>query len=97
VFDEGNGPLPCNYNPDTNTDVMPGTLLPGPDCYARKNFNDQVVLIAITNYGIRGVVDNRFYSHYSLLKTIEAAFDLPFIGHAMDDSTKTLAPLLVPK
>jgi hypothetical protein len=43
------------------------------------------------------VVDNRFYSHYSLLKTIEAAFDLPFLGHANDASTKTLAPLLVPK
>src|SRR3984893_1104914 len=96
VFDEGNGPSTCNYNPDTNTDVVPGSLRPGPDCYAPKNFNDKVVLIAITNYGIRGVVDNRFYSHYSLLKTIEAAFDLPFIGHANDDSTKTLAPLLVP-
>jgi len=97
VFDEGNGPLTCKYDPDTKTDVMPNSLVPGRDCYDRKNFNDKVVLIAITNYGIRGVVDNRFYSHYSLLKTIEAAFDLPFLGHANDDSTKTLAPLLVPK
>jgi hypothetical protein len=97
VFDEGNGPLTCpNYNPDTATDVQPGTLLPGPDCYDPKNFNDKVVLIAITNYGVRHVVDNRFYSHYSLLKTIEEAFDLPFLGHANDPSTKTLASLLVP-
>ncbi len=96
VFDEGNGPLTCKYNPDTKrrrADV-PTT---GARLLAPKNFNDKVVLIAITNYGIRGVVDNRFYSHYSLLKTIEAAFDLPFIGHVKDDSTKTLAPLLVPK
>jgi hypothetical protein len=49
------------------------------------------VLIAITNYGVKGVVDNNFYSHYSLLKTIEAAFDLPFIGHAKDAGTKTRA------
>ncbi len=96
VFDEGNGPLTCNYNPDTKTDAALPSLLPGPDCYEPKNFNDKVVLIAITNYGIRGVVDNNFYSHYSLLKTIEAAFDLPFIGHARDAGTKTLAPLLVP-
>jgi hypothetical protein len=97
VFDEGNGPLTCNYNPDTKTDVAsPSSLLPGTDCYDPKNFNDKVVLIAITNYGVKGVVDNNFYSHYSLLKTIEAAFDLPFIGHAKDAGTKTLAPLLAP-
>ena len=68
VFDEGNGPLTCpNYNPDTGTDTAPGSLLPGADCYAPANFNDKVVLIAITNYGVRGVQDNRFQSHYSLL------------------------------
>ena len=98
VFDEGNGPLTCpNYNPDTGTDVVPGTLLPGPDCYDPKNFNDKVVMLVITNYGRRGLVDNHFYDHFSLLKTIEAAFDLPFIGHARDPGTHTMAPLLQPK
>ena len=97
VFDEGNGPSTCNYNPDTKTDLAPNSLLPGPDCYDPKNFNDKVVFIAITNYGKRGVVDGRFYSHYSLLKTIEAAFDLPYIGHAADATTKTVAPLLQPR
>lgn len=97
VFDEGNGPLTCaNYNPDTGTDTAPGSLLPGADCYAAANFNDKVVLIAITNYGVRGVQDTRFQSHYSLLKTIEAAFGLPFLGHAADATTNTLAPLLAP-
>jgi phosphatidylinositol-3-phosphatase len=97
VFDEGNGPLTCpNYNPDTGTDTAPGSLLPGADCYAAANFNDKVVLIAITNYGVRGVQDARFQSHYSLLKTIEAAFGLPFLGHAADATTNTLAPLLAP-
>src|SRR5215467_3364708 len=85
TFDEGNGPNTCNYSPDTPvTDVVPGTLLPGPDCYDPRNFNDKVVMIVITNYGTKGVVDNHFYDHYSLLKTIEAAFNLPFIGHARD-------------
>jgi phosphatidylinositol-3-phosphatase len=96
VFDEGNGPLTCNYNPDTVTDTATGSLLPGADCYAEANFNDRVVLIAITNYGVRGVQDTRFQSHYSLLKTIEAAFGLPYVGHAADPTTNTLAPLLVP-
>jgi hypothetical protein len=97
VFDEGNGPLTCpTYNPDSGTDVVPGTLLPGPDCYAPGNFNDQVVMIVATNYGVRGVTDHRFYDHYSLLKTVEAAFDLPYLGHAADAGTHTLAPLLAP-
>ncbi len=98
VFDEGNGPLTCVYNPDSNppTDVVPGTYLPGKDCYQPGNFNDKVVMIVITNYGVRGLTDNHFYNHYSLLKTVEAAFGLPYLGHAADQSTQTLAPLLVP-
>jgi hypothetical protein len=94
VFDEGNGPLTCAYDPDTRVDTAAGSLLPGADCYAEGNFNDKLVLIAITNYGVRGVQDPRFQSHYSLLKTIEAAFGLPYVGHAADSTTNTLAPLL---
>ena len=89
VFDEGNGPLTCaNYNPDAGTDTAPGSLLPGADCYNPANFNDRVVFIAITNYGVRGVQDTRFQSHFSLLKTIEAAFGLPYVRHAADSITK---------
>jgi hypothetical protein len=54
------------------------------------------VFIAITNYGVRGVQDTRTHSHFSLLKTIEAAFGLPYLGHAADPTTHTLAPLLAP-
>lgn len=98
IFDEGNGPLTCpNYNADTATDTAgPRSLLPGADCYNPANFNDRVVSITITNYGVRGVQDARFQSHYSLLKTIEAAFGLSYIGHAADSTTNTLAPLLQP-
>jgi hypothetical protein len=96
VFDEGNGPLTCNYNPDTHVDTASGSLLPAAKCYAPANFNDRVVSIAITNYGVRGVKDARFQSHFSLLKTLEAAFGLPFLGHARDSTTNTLAPLLAP-
>ena len=94
VFDEGNGPLSCAYDSATETDVVPGTLLPGPDCYAPQNINDKVVLIAITNYGKRGVKDGHFYSHYSLLRTIEAGFGLPYLGHAADATTHAMGPLL---
>jgi len=96
VVDEGNGPLTCAYDPDNKVDTVPGSLLPGADCYAPANYNDRVVFIAITNYGAHGLQDPRSYNHFSLLKTIEAAFGLPFLGHAADATTNTLAPLLVP-
>jgi hypothetical protein len=96
VFDEGNGPLTCDYDPDHGVATAPGSLLPAAKCFDPANFNDRVVLIAITNYGVKGVQDARFQSHFSLLRTIEAAFDLPFIGHAADRTTNTLAPLLAP-
>jgi phosphatidylinositol-3-phosphatase len=96
VFDEGNGPLTCAYDPDNKVDLASGSLLPGADCYAPANFNDRVVSITITNYGVRGVQDTRFQSHFSLLKTIEAAFGLSYVGHAADSTTNTLAPLLAP-
>jgi hypothetical protein len=96
VFDEGNGPLTCAYDPDAGIDTASGSLLPGADCYNPANFDDRVVSITITNYGVRGVQDARFQSHYSLLKTVEAAFGLSYIGHAADSTTNTLAPLLKP-
>ncbi len=97
MFDEGNGPLTCpGYDPDHGAGTAPGSLLPPASCYDPANFNDRVVFIVITNYGVKGVQDTRFHSHYSLLKTIEAAFDLPFLGHAADRTTQTLAPLLAP-
>jgi len=94
VFDEGNGPLTCAYDPDQKIDLAPKSLLPGADCYDPKNFNDRVVMIVATNYGVRGILDDTFYTHYSLLKTIEDAFGLDHLGHARDATTKTLAPLL---
>ena len=96
VFDEGNGPNTCQYNPDSSPPLgtRPGSLLPAVQCYAQANFNDKVVMIVVTNYGVKGITDHHFYTHYSLLKTIEAAFDLPYLGHANDATTHTLAPLL---
>jgi phosphatidylinositol-3-phosphatase len=96
VFDEGNGPLTCAYDPDKGTSTASHSLLPAAECYDPRNFNDRLVFVAITNYGVKGVQDSHFYSHFSLLKTIEAAFGLPYLGHAADATTDTLAPLLEP-
>lgn len=47
--------------------------------------------IVITNHGPRGVVDDRPYNHYSLLRTTEAAFGIhEYLGHAADEARGVL-------
>jgi hypothetical protein len=54
---------------------------------------NQVVLIVDTNYGVHGVKSANFYTHFSLLKSLEAGFGLPCLNHARDASTKVMADL----
>jgi hypothetical protein len=37
-----------------------------------------------------GFEDSTPYNHYSLLKTISAAWGLPYLGHAADNSTRLI-------
>jgi phospholipase C len=54
---------------------------------------NQVVAIIDTNYGSRGVVSKQPYSHFSLLKTLEAGFDLPCLNHACDSNVSLMSDL----
>jgi hypothetical protein len=54
---------------------------------------NKVLLIVDTNYGVRGVKDGNFYTHFSLLKSIEGGFRLPCLNHACDASTKAISSL----
>ncbi len=62
------------------------------DYSAVPNLN-QVLVIVDTNYGVRGVQSNRFYTHFSLLKTLEAGLDLPCLNHACDDNVQVMSDL----
>jgi phospholipase C len=56
----------------------------------------RIPTVVITNHGPRGVVDDRPYNHYSLLRTIEAAFGIDeYLGHAADErkGVMTMTPL----
>lgn len=46
-----------------------------------------------TNYGAHGVQSNKYYTHFSLLKTIEGGFGLPCLNHACDKDTKVMSDL----
>ncbi len=54
---------------------------------------NQVVAIVETNFGKHGVTSQVAYNHFSLLKTIEAAFDLPYLNHAADKNVPLMKDL----
>jgi len=51
------------------------------------------MLIVDTNYGIHGVQSSRRYTHFSLLKSIEAGFGLPCLNHACDAGVNAMSDL----
>ena len=54
---------------------------------------NKVLTIVDTNFGPRGRSSNVFYSHFSLLRTIEGGFGLPCLNHACDATTATMTDL----
>jgi hypothetical protein len=54
---------------------------------------NQVVIIVDTNYGDHGVTSRQPYTHFSLLKSMEAGFRLPCLNHACDDNVKVMSDL----
>jgi hypothetical protein len=54
---------------------------------------NQVLVIVDTNYGPHHVRSNNYYTHFSLLRTLEGGFGLPCLNHACDNSTATMSDL----
>jgi hypothetical protein len=54
---------------------------------------NRVAAIVDTNYGHRHLQSNVFYTHFSLLRTIEGGFKLPCLNHACDASTAAMTDL----
>jgi hypothetical protein len=65
------------------------------DYSATPNTN-QVLLTVETNYGASGVQSNVFYTHFSLLKSLEAGFGLPCLNHACDANVAVMSDLFAP-
>ncbi len=61
--------------------------------YSVAPVTNQVVTIVDTNYGVHGVRSNAFYTHFSLLRSIEAGLGLPCLNHACDKSTALMSDL----
>ncbi|HMK21217.1 MAG TPA: alkaline phosphatase family protein [Terriglobales bacterium] len=54
---------------------------------------NQVLTVVDTNYTHGARQSSRFYTHFSLLRTIEGALGLPCLNHACDASTKVMSDL----
>jgi len=58
--------------------------------YSVQPIINQVVTTVDTNYGVHGVQSSQFYTHFSLLRSIEGGLGLPCLNHACDSSTNTM-------
>jgi phosphatidylinositol-3-phosphatase len=61
--------------------------------YSVQPIVNKVVTIIDTNYGVHGVQSGTFYTHFSLLRSIEGGLGLPCLNHACDQSTNTMTDL----
>jgi hypothetical protein len=61
--------------------------------YSEAPNTNQVMLIVDTNYTVGGVQSAKRYTHYSLLKTLEAGFGLPCLNHACDANVSVMSDL----
>ena len=61
--------------------------------YSNAPNTNQVVLIVDTNYGYHQLTSGNFYTHFSLLKTLDAGFGLPCLNHACDSNVQAMDDL----
>lgn len=61
--------------------------------YSQAPNTNQVLTIVDTNYGVHGVQSGQFYTHFSLLKSLEGAFGLPCLNHACDANVNAMSDL----
>ena len=54
---------------------------------------NKVLVIVDTNYGPHGVKSGKFYTHFSLTRTLEAGFGLGCLNHACDEHVDVMSDL----
>ena len=61
--------------------------------YSISPTTNKVLLTVDTNYSHKLTKSSTFYTHFSLLKSIESGLDLPCLNHACDSATKVMTDL----
>ena len=87
---EGNNAIVVTWDEDDYSD----SGQPGTGCCGSTVGGGKVATIVITNHHHeRPVQDATAYNHYSLLKSFEQAFGLPYLAHAGDQAVPAMTPL----
>ena len=63
------------------------------DDYSVSPTVNKVAVTVELNHGPHGIVSNNFYTHFSLLRSMEARFGLQCLNHACDSSTAVMTDL----
>jgi hypothetical protein len=64
--------------------------------YSSAPYPNRVLLTVDTSYGAHGVQSDKFYTHFSLLRSIEAGLDLPCLNHGCDENVRVMSDLFAP-
>ena len=89
TWKKGNNAIVITWDEDDYSDQGQ----PGTGCCGFDPGGGHVVTIVITNHDSSHVIDSTPYNHYSLLRTIEAAFGLPCLRNACSREISVMAPL----
>lgn len=89
TWKQGNNAIVVTWDEDDFSDS--GQL--GTGCCGANPGGGDVVTIVITNHGHFPTTDATAYNHYSLLRSMEEAFGLPFLAHAGDSAVTAMTPL----
>ncbi len=92
VWPVGRNAIVITWDEDDSSD----SGLVGTGCCGADPGGGHVATIVISNQGNYPVADGTAYNHYSLLRTIEAAFGLPPLAHAGDVVVPLMTPLFNP-
>lgn len=55
--------------------------------------NNRVMVIVDTNYRSKRIQSTQFYTHFSLLKSLEGGFNLPCLNHACDQGVNVMTDM----
>jgi phospholipase C len=92
VWPDGPNAIVITWDEDDSSDRGQ----PGTGCCGADPGGGHVATIVISSQGNLPITDATAYNHYSLLRTVEAAFGLPPLAHASDAVVPLMTPLFDP-
>ena len=87
VWDEGRNAIVIVWDENDYSGLLSSGAFP------QQNQNNVVLTVELNREGENGVKSNRFYTSFSLLKSIEAALGLPCLNHACDPNVALMSDL----